>query len=267
MRAFWHTLKLSLSVDLEYRVAYLILVFSSILVVLMDSAVLRGALLSSSATIPGGVLRWDTIFSFVLIGQIVRQAYTLWSLPSEFVEEIRSGTFRRYLLQPISFTSYYAAKCLGPKLPTLGLSVLACVLLPQWHLFSTLFPNLWSVLSFASLMLVACALSWLIYLWIVLAGFWIEEAGFLTVAFNLGVGIFSGSLVPLSWLPHSLQIAIQWTPLPLLGDLPVRAALGAVDMAEWQSAWIRGVVWLVLLYLGAEQLRRRAFNRYEAFGG
>lgn len=267
MRAFWHTLKLSLSVDLEYRVAYLILIFSSVLVVLMDSAVLRGAFSSPSTTSTSSVLRWDTVFSFVLIGQIVRQAYTLWSLPSEFVEEIRSGTFRRYLLQPISFTSYYLAKCLGPKLPTLGLGVLACTILPQWQLFSALFPSLWSVLSFASLMLVACALSWLIYLWIVLAGFWIEEAGFLTVAFNLGVGIFSGSMVPLTWLPNNLQVFVQWTPLPLLGDLPVRAALGAVEMTEWQNALLRGLVWLVILYVGAEHLRRKAFNRYEAFGG
>jgi len=201
-----------------------------------------------------------------VLGMFLRYGSTLWSMISECVEEIRNGNFRRFLIQPIHYPSYFFAKAIGPKIPTWTLSLVTIVALKFFPGFDALLPP-GTRLPF----LVAAALSyvliWQIYLLIVYLGFWFEEAHFLSVAFNIGVGILSGSLLPLDWLPDAAVRFLRLTPLPLLGDFPMRTGLGRLDAGEFEIRALQALLWILALIPLLAWTKRRALRSYESFGG
>ena len=213
-----------------------------------------------------GLLHRSQALSFIVLGMVIRTSGQLWTLISETVDDIRSGTFRKFLLQPISFPLYFQARVIGPKTITWIMGATALIILRRYEAFSGLLPMA-KLLPFLLSLSVGMLLTWQIYLGIVYVGFWMEEVAFLSVAFNIGCGIFSGTLIPLSWLPDALQKVLWFTPLPYLGDIPVRTGLGMLSEAEWANYFFMGILWFFGLLAINSVLKHLGFRRYEAFGG
>lgn len=262
-RAWLRVVRNSLIADLEYRVNYAILLLSTFITLAMELAVFD-VFYGTKDEIHG--MPRNHVLGFVLLGCFVRYGSTLWMPVQEAIDEIRDGSFRRYLLQPVSYAGYFMAKALGPKLPTWTLSTLTII---GFKLFAPHLPLLaaGAVPQFLLAMAFSIAIVWQIYLMFVYLGFWIEEASFLSTAFNLGIGLFSGTTLPLAWLPEGLQAALFYTPLPVVGDFPVRAGLNLLHEGELLSYVARGVIWLTGLAVFNMALKTRAYRNYEAYGG
>jgi ABC-2 type transport system permease protein len=260
---YWKILRNALSSDLEYRMSYVIMIFSIVTALIMDMAVMNHVFEARSSI---GWLKLEDALAFLFVGNWVRLSSQLWSMVSEFTEEVRSGSFRRYLLQPVSFTGVFFARAIGPKLPTWSLFLISTVALKSMGYFDGLF-RAGTLIPFIFLWLQSILLIWLLYLLVIWVAFWIEEAHFFSTAFNIGSALFAGTLLPLAWLPSGIQSFLSLTPLPLMGDLPVRAALDQLKPGEATSALFQGSLWAAGFLIAASMLQRRAYRRYEAFGG
>lgn len=249
--------------DLEYRSHYMILLVSSVITIIMELALFRQVYAGRSTV---GHLPVELVPSFIVLGLLIRTGASLWSLIYESIEQIRDGSFRRFLLQPIHYPSYFFAQALGPKLPTWGLGMITVLVLKMTPGFESLLP-LAHLAPFLGALALTYFLLWQIYLMLVYLGFWIEEAQFLSTALNVGMGIFSGSLVPLDWLPPSLVVLLKLTPFPLLGDFPMRAGLGLLTNGEWLNLAVRAIAWIATMIVLNTVLRVRGLKSYEAFGG
>jgi ABC-2 type transport system permease protein len=263
VRTFWVVTRNSLISELEYRFNYFMWLLSSGVSVAMESAIL--ILTLEGRTELGGFFSED-LWRFVTIAVFLRTTTGQWRVVAEALEEVRDGGFRKYLLQPIHYPSYFVARALGDKLGiTLILIVgLAIYKSMVWespflsHPFATLF-----LLSYV----VACILAWQIYLMMIYLAFWIDEVHFLQIAFNIGIGIFSGTLLPFSWLSKSIQNFVAWTPFRFLGDWPIRTALGRISLQEYWYLASKSLMWVGILGAALSILGSRGRRRYEAFGG
>lgn len=261
--AFVKLARNTLLAELEYRSSYFILIFSTFITIAMELAVFDQIYGDRESV--GGFSR-DHAMPFILIGSFVRYGYQLWDKVAEFVTEIREGTFRRYLIQPIRFTAFFIARALGSKITTWVLMAIGLVVAKQMKGFEALLPA-GTLGTFVVTWAMAVALVWQMYMMLVFTGFWIEEATFLAVGFNIGIGLFSGTMLPLTWLPESLATVLRNTPFPLMGDVPVRASLGLLPPEEFHHALATGAAWFVVLALINHGLQLAGYRRYEAYGG
>ena len=261
---YWIVARNAFAADMEYRVNYFILILSSVITVAMEIAIFRQIF---SGRDEAGGLHKDQVLSFIVLGILIRSGCQLWTMISEAVDQIRDGSFRKFLLQPLSYPLYFHAQVVGPKVLTWILSALTVLILSRSSGFEALLPrqNLW---PFLVALTISYLLVWQMYLSIVYLGFWIEESHFLTVAFNLGMGVFSGTTIPLKWLPEILQRILRASPLVIVGDFPIRAGLqDAMAQREWQQLALTGTLWFAIFIAGNALLKQRAFKAYEAYGG
>jgi ABC-2 type transport system permease protein len=263
-RAWLRVVKNSFVAELEYRANYVTLAFSTVISVIMEMAVFS-QIYANRETV--GTLPRTHALAFVLLGALVRPSLQLWSLVGECVDEIRDGSFRKFLLQPISYTRYFFARVVGPKLTT-WLMVLGTLMIAPF-----LNENLRGSLKienapyFLISFVIACVTMCFLYLTIIYLAFWIEEATFLSTALNVGFGFLSGSLVPLSWFPAPWNDWLRYLPFALLGDFTMRAGLGLLGPGEFVFYLMSGLCWIFGLWLLGQFLWKRGLRNYESFGG
>jgi ABC-2 type transport system permease protein len=265
LRAFGRVLKNTVVVDLEYRFSYAVLVLSSIITLVMEWAIFAHVYKGRDSI---GGIPTTSAFAFILLGMLLRTVQSLWGPVFEAIEEIREGSFRRYLLQPIFHPAYFLAQALGNKVTPLLASLVICIsykfgpfMSPSNFLALSSLP--YALLSF----MLSTLLIYIIYLIIVYGSFFFEESTFAVGTFNVACSLLTGSLLPLSWYPDFVQRLLHLTPLPLFGDWPLRAALGLLSEAEKNSYLMAWCFWMISLGALAVFLHRRGHCRYEAFGG
>lgn len=250
--------------ELEYRSSLALMMFSGFFTFVLQMALFRH--LYVGREIVGG-LSYNEILSFVVIGIVVRSCLMLWQVVFRTSDEVREGLFRRYLIQPIGFARFFYAKGVGASIF-------------RWLMFSValtsvafLYPNLvifrhdYSLVRFLGAFLIAAILLWQIYLTIIYATIWFGEARFLAIALNIGMGVISGSLIPLAWLPTWFLPIIERTPFPYFGNFLVRVAMGKTEIAAYWHGIVVLFAWLAAMLLMNFVLQKKGFKRYEAFGG
>ena len=263
-RPYLMILRNSFLKDIEYRANYVIFIFAMVVTVLMEKAVFDQVFSQRESA---GNLSRDQALAFILLGTIVRNATAVWVLVGEAVDQIRDGSFRNFLLQPIHYPSYFFAQFVGPKFLTWTLSLVtlwvASLYVPA---LSALFS--WPVGGpFLLSLLLSFTIVGQIYLVLIYLGFWLEDTSFLTISFNIAIGIFSGSQIPASWLPASLVSALQATPFLILGDFPIRAGLGLLSGPDYNHYVILSLAWIAGFTLLNAYLWRAGTKRYESYGG
>ncbi|MEO5668690.1 MAG: ABC-2 family transporter protein [Bdellovibrionota bacterium] len=264
-KAFSRVLKNTISVDLEYRFNYVMIALSSVITIAMEWAIFSHVFANRDQV---GGLEASSAFAFILYGMILRTVQALWGPIFTSIEEIREGAFRRYILQPIFHPTYFLAQALGNKVtPFIGAVVICIVykspLFSSPETFLALGNLPYSVLSFA----LSTLLLWAVCLMIVYASFFLDESSFLIVSLNIAASMLSGSQLPLSWYPEIVRKVLMWTPLPLWGDWPLRAALGLLSYDEqirYLGLW---ALWAAIVFFFVVLFYKRGLKRYESFGG
>jgi len=264
-KAFSRVLKNTIIVDLEYRFNYAMIVLSSLITIVMEWAIFSHVFATRSEV---GGLAASSAFAFILYGMLLRTVQSLWGPVFTSIEEIREGGFRRYILQPIFHPSYFLAQSLGNKAtPLLGATFICLIfkspLFSSPDTFLALHELPYTLLSFA----LSTLLLWGAYLLIVYGSFFLDESSFLIVSLNIAASLMSGSQLPLSWYPETVQKVLLWTPLPLWGDWPLRAALGMLTLDEKINYLTLWALWATIFAGLIVILYRRGLQRYESFGG
>jgi ABC-2 type transport system permease protein len=179
------------------------------------------------------------------------------------MEDVKSGKFSKFLVQPLGYFPYRIASYFGGKVPnlTIILTILAVVLVGLnaiWGV-SVGLPRL---LLFLVTIILAVVLNFLIFYGISAISFWLVEiaSSIYPHRFHPFSGgfpeVFGPTFIRMTFLPFMYTISF-----------PIKVLNGTLTIEQvWQGIFVQ-LFWIVVMYLLASVLWRVGSRRYVAVGG
>jgi ABC-2 type transport system permease protein len=165
---------------------------------------------------------------------------------------VHSGQIAVDLLRPmsISLSNMFSAvgsnlfKLIAHFLPTLIFSAIFFRILPPESALSLTLAILSAVFGFCLLYTVSYIVS--------VTSFWITNVWSLSTLKNVIIGIFAGTMLPIWFMPQSVQNALKYTPFDVIYFAPVKIYLGQMSSDDILFSYGKQIFWLgIFMMLGA----------------
>jgi ABC-2 type transport system permease protein len=189
-------------------------------------------------------------------------------LASGISRDIRDGSLKKYLLQPIDMLTYLVSYRAAHKVAYI---VTAC--LPYGLLFFlcrdffTGFPDAWTMAGYVVSLLLAFVVGFFFETCIGMVGFWFLEVTSLLYVVNIVNFFISGQLLPLDLLAPFWARLLKALPFQYLAYFPATVFLGKVQGPALVQGLLAEAAWAVFFIVLARVLYRLGLRRYSAFGG
>ena len=189
-------------------------------------------------------------------------------LASGIAGEIRDGTIKKYLIQPIDLIGFLLLNRIAHKLVYYGVAIGPFALV--FYLCRDYFPPLpdpTTILAFIASLVMAFLLGFFLEAAIGMIGFWFLEVSSLLFVYMLFNFFFSGHMFPLDMLGEPWSYIVAALPLKYLAFFPSAIWLGKVQGDELiQGLWIQAG-WVLFFILICRLAYWRGVRRYSGFGG
>lgn len=223
------------------------------------------AIYSQQATVNGmsleNMLKYFGVVA--LIGYITMD-FADWNLQML----IRTGKYLNFAMKPMHHRFFALSQKLGHR--TLGLLY---EFIPVLLIFTLIFRVPLAPTNYP-LALLSVTFSFLINFFvnysIGLTGFWFTQTNGLRSVYHLLVGIFSGTLLPLSFFPEAIHSLIFYLPFQYISYVPAMVwtgsySLGSITMPLSTVVAIQGI-YVVIAYAISELLYRLGHKRFNGVG-
>jgi viologen exporter family transport system permease protein len=277
MGAHWLILRTSISERLAYRgdfafgtlVRFLPIVTS----IFLWSAIYKN---DSQREINGYKLP-DMVAYFLLV-MVGRAFSSMPGLAAGIARDVRDGTIKKFLTQPVDMLAYLFWARVAHKLVYYFVATAPFALvfyLCRGYFAQT--PDLATVAAFAASLVIAFLIGFLMETLIGLISFWFLEVSSLIFIFMMINYFLSGHMVPLDWLvtvfgnqpglEAKARVAMMLTPFPYLAYFPAAVMLGKHSGPELLQFLGVGSAWVLALWGANRVAFSRGVRRYSAFGG
>ncbi len=211
---------------------------------------------------------YTNMVAYYLLVMIGRAFSSMPGLSSGIAQNVRDGSIKKYLTQPIDMLGYLFWHRVAHKLVYYIVAIgpfalvfwLCRAYFPGW-------PDAITIAAFAASLAMSFLLGFLIEALIGLVSFWFLEVSSLLFIYMMLNFFLSGHMIPLDLLPAPVFTAIEYLPFKFLAYTPAAIMLGRYSHAELAEQLLIELAWVVGLYV----LNRYTFNRgvrhYGAFGG
>ena len=269
---WWTILRISLEERLVYRgdfalgtlMRFLPVVTQIFLWGAIFSAV--GALGQGSKPIAG--YSYDNFIAYYLLTMISRAFSSMPGLASGIARDIRDGTVKKYLIQPIDMISFLLLYRIAHKLVYYAVALVpfAAVFYLLRGFFSG-WPGAATLAAFLASLVMAFLLGFFLEATIGMLGFWFLEVQSLLFIYMLFNFFFSGHMFPIDMLPGVWGHAVRLIPLQYLAYFPAAVFLGKITGPELiRGLWVQ-LAWLLFFVLASRAAFRFGVRRYSGFGG
>lgn len=277
MFAHWFILKTCISERLTYRAdfafATLVRFLPIVTQVFLWTAVYTSA---KSPDLNGYTLK--NMVAYALLVMVGRAFSSMPGLASGIARDVRDGTIKKYLTQPVDMLAYLFWARVAHKLVYYVVAVGPFALV--FYLCRGFFdsaPDLSTIAAFVVSLVIAFLIGFLMECLIGLVSFWFLEVSSLIFIFMMVNYFLSGHMVPLDWLPslfgrwptaqQVVRDGMLLLPFPYLAYFPASIMLGKHSGSEmWLQLGVGGI-WVGLLYAASRLAFARGVRRYSAFGG
>ncbi len=215
-------------------------------------------------------MEFSQLSSYVWLQQAFLSLFMLWFLEGDLFDAVTNGGVAYELCRPLSLYGMWFARTAAGRTAKAALRcvpVLAvALLLPQPYGLRLPASPAAFLLFLASLLLglvIVCALCMLIY---GLTFYTMSPSGLRMFATS-AVSIFSGELIPLSFLPEGLRQAAELLPFAGIQDFPLRIWNGLFPVEEAAAPLALQLFWAAVLTAAGALLFRRALRRVVVQGG
>lgn len=267
LRKYVKILRISLVERLVYRADFFVSTIFRFLPLLTTLLLWEAVYDSSRQNQLGGYTR-DQMVAYLLLVQISRMFSSMPGLAGGIARDIRDGTLKKYLLQPIDMIGYLLSYRMAHKM-----AYIATTALPYGLLFFVCrgffeyLPDPATFLAYVVSLLLAFLLGFFFETMVGMVGFWfLEVASFLYVINTVNFFI-SGHMFPLELLPSAWVAVLKSLPFQYLAYFPAAVFLGKIE----GTALLRGLavelVWVVIFFAMSRVLFRMGLARYSAYGG
>lgn len=233
--------------------------------ILLWSAIYRGA---GEQTISG--YTYHEMIAYLLMVNISRMFSSMPGLAHGIARDVREGTLKKYLLQPIDLIGYLVAYRVAHKISYILGAFLPYALL--FFLCRSFFagnvptdPATW--LAFAASLVMAFLVGFFFEVSVGMVGFWfLEVTSLLFIVMTLNFFI-SGHMLPLDLLPPFWAGLLKSLPFQYMAYFPAAVFLGKIQGRALAWSLLAELAWVVAFAVLARWLYRRGLKRYSAFGG
>lgn len=272
-RKYFKIFRASLVERMTYRADFLLGTFLRFLpmltTILLWNAIYAGAKAKDGSTALAG-FDYREMIAYLLLVNISRMFSSMPGLAGGIARDIREGTIKRYLLQPIDLIGYLVAYRVAHKATYIVSSALPYAVL--FFLCRGFFagnvptdPVTW--LAFAASLIVAFLVGFFFEVSVGMVGFWfLEVTSLLYIVMTLNFFI-SGHMLPLDLLPWPWEGILKALPFQYMAYFPAAVFLGKVPGPELALRLLGGLGWAVFFIVLSRLLYRRGLRRYGAYGG
>ncbi len=211
---------------------------------------------------------YHDVVAYYLLTMLSRAFSSMPGLASGITREIREGTIKRFIVQPIGLLEYLFFYRLAHKLVyyTVAIIPFAVVFyLCRGFFQETPHGPVW-VAYIASLIL-AFLLGFFLEATLGLLGFWFLEVSSFLFIYMLLSFFFSGHMFPIDMLPEPMASVVKLIPLQYLAYFPAAVFLGKVQGTALVTGLLVQAGWVIVFAVLAQVALRRGLRHYSGFGG
>jgi ABC-2 type transport system permease protein len=213
---------------------------------------------------------YKDMIAYLLMVNISRMFSSMPGLASGIARDIREGTLKKYLLQPIDLIGYLISYRVAHKVSYIISSALpyAVLFFACRHFFEGKLPaDATTWLAFAASLVLAFLIGFYFETAVGMIGFWfLEVTSMLYIVMTLNFFV-SGHMFPLDLLPAPWAGILKALPFQYMAYFPAAVFLGKVRGAVLAQQLAVGAVWVAVFVVLSRWLYRRGLRRYSAFGG
>ncbi len=211
---------------------------------------------------------YDEMIAYLLLVHISRMFSSMPNLAAGIARDIREGTLKRYLVQPLDLIGYLVSYRVAHKVAYIVTSALPYGLL--FFLCRGYFHHFPDAPTFAAYLL-SLVLAFLVGFFfeacVGMVGFWfLEVTSVLYIVMTLNFFI-SGQMLPLDLLPRPWSSILKALPFQYMAYFPSVVFLGKVKGADLAWGLMGEAAWALFFVLLARGLYRLGLRRYSAYGG
>jgi ABC-2 type transport system permease protein len=212
--------------------------------------------------------RYKEMIAYLLLTNISRMFSSMPGLAGGIAREIREGTLKRYLIQPIDMIGYLLVYRLAHKVTYIIMSFIPYALLFfVCRDFFTGFPDALTLGGFALSLVLSFLVGFFFEASVGMVGFWfLEVTSLLYIVMTLNFFI-SGHMLPLDLLPEPWASLLKVLPFQYMAYFPAVVFLGKVKGMTLVWHLVGELFWAVFFIVLARGLYRLGLRRYSAFGG
>ena len=211
---------------------------------------------------------YHDFIAYYLLTMVARAFSSMPGLASGIATEIRDGSVKKYLIQPIDMIGFLLLNRLAHKLIYYVVAIGPFALV--FFLCRSYFPSLptgETVVAFAISLVMGFLLGFFLEAAIGLIGFWFLEVSSLLFVYMLFSFFFSGHMFPLDILPYPWNYVFESLPLQYLAYFPAAVWLGKIEGQSLVIAlWIEAA-WVLFFIVVCRIAFHRGVKRYSGYGG
>jgi ABC-2 type transport system permease protein len=211
---------------------------------------------------------YHAMIAYFLLVFVSRAASSMPGLASGIARDVREGTIKKYLTQPVDMLQHLFCGRLAHKL--VYYTVVALPLAVVMYLCRGYFsgwPDAATLAAFLASLVMAFLVGFLLEALIGMIAFWFLEVSSLLFIYMMVSYFLSGHMLPLDVLGPKVYQWIQYLPFKYLAYQPVAIFLGRYSAAELPRELLIECVWVLTLWAGCRLAFARGVRRYSAFGG
>jgi ABC-2 type transport system permease protein len=212
--------------------------------------------------------RYREMIAYLLLTNISRMFSSMPGLAGGIAREIREGTMKRYLVQPIDMIGYLLVYRVAHKVTYIIMSFVPYALL--FFLcrdFFDGFPDALTMGAFAVSLILSFLIGFFFEASVGMVGFWfLEVTSLLYIVMTLNFFI-SGHMLPLDLLPDPWGWFLKILPFQYMAYFPAVVFLGKVQGVALVKYLLAELFWAGFFMVLARGLYRLGLRRYSAFGG
>jgi ABC-2 type transport system permease protein len=272
LRIQWTILKTCIEERLVYRADFVFGTFVRFLPI-VTQIFLWGAIYSAPRRNPddsGPMTQYTygSIVAYYLLVMVSRAFSSMPGLSEGIANDIRDGTIKKYLTQPIDMLGYLFWYRVAHKLVFYVMATVPFVIV-FWLCrgYFSGWPDGWTIGAWVASLLLSFLVGFLLEALIGLIGFWFLEVSSLVFIYMMINFFLSGHMIPLDWLPQSISQPVQYLPFKYLAYFPAAIMLGRYSHAQLARELLVELGWVIALFAANRFAFARGVRRYGAFGG
>ena len=267
-RKYVKIFRVTLVERLTYRGDFLLSTFLRFLPML-TTILLWKAIFAGSGDKPMHGFTFEQTIAYLLMVNISRMFSSMPGLAGGIARDVREGTLKKYLIQPLDMIGYLLSYRVAHKVSYIVSSAVpyAALFVICRHFFAGSVPT--DFLTWAAYLL-SLVLSFLVGFYFEVAvgmvGFWfLEVTSLLYIVMTMNF-FLSGHMFPLDFLGRWAWV-LEALPFQYLAYFPAVVFLGKKTGTDLALGLLGELFWVVFFAWVSRRLYRRGLRRYGAYGG
>ncbi|HEV8058492.1 MAG TPA: ABC-2 family transporter protein [Gemmataceae bacterium] len=265
VRKYVKIMRVSLSERLTYRFDFILSTLLRFLP-MVTTILLWQAVFVGQTSIAG--FDRNEMIAYLLLVHIGRMFSSMPGLAAGIARDIRDGSLKKYLLQPIDMLAYLVAYRVAHKIAYIITSAL-----PYGLLFFLCrgyfdrFPDALTLLAYLVSLFMGFLVGFFFEACIGTAGFWFLEVTSFLYVINTVNFFISGQMFPLDLLPPFWSGLLKALPFQYMAYFPTMIFLGKIHGMQLVWGLLGELAWALGFILIARLLYKAGLRRYSAYGG